>query len=106
MKKSDRINQLTNKIHAYFDVRDPYIVPRFEPQVDEHVMDMFEVMETNANVVKFKHLFNDKIYHAVIGELDIARLVRRRDVFLLALIRRKKNWRVWHMSPPYETVYF
>jgi hypothetical protein len=104
MREQVRLQQLTEEIDAYFDLRDPWVIPRFEPHVEKHVMDMFEVRGIEKNMVEFKHLFNDRLYRAVIGEMKIAHLVRIGDVFLMALIKRPGTaWRVWHMSPPYES---
>jgi hypothetical protein len=104
LEENDRLDQLTIEIENYFDPRDPFVVPPFEPQVERHIMDMFEVTEIAGRQAILRHFFNDKSYSVTIGEVKIADLIRPGDVFLAAIIQRLDQWRVWHMSPPYETI--
>ncbi|HMN68903.1 MAG TPA: hypothetical protein PKC28_10230 [Bdellovibrionales bacterium] len=103
MNNEARLDELTQKIENHFDGRDPFVVPRGEPQVEEHVMDMFEIRSIQDGRAQLQHVFNDRIYSVTIGDKEIASLLRPRDVFLMAIVRRRDSWRVWHMSAPYET---
>lgn len=102
--ENKRLEALTEQIETYFDVRDPYIVPTFEPAVEEHVVDMFTVEGVHAKRARLNRWLDDLIYTAVIGDSQIASLLRPGDVFLMTLICRQGKWRVWHMSPPYEQI--
>ena len=97
-----RLDRLTDEIYSYFDTRDPYVVPRREPPIEEHLMEMFSVIMRNGCKIVLNCLFNGKCYHATLGEERIARELRPGDVFHMTIIRRGKKWRVWHMSAPYE----
>jgi len=101
-RENIRLDNLTTEIESYFDTRDPYIVPTFEPQVERHIREMFELKTIHDNKATLQCLWNAKRYTAVVGEIKIAQLLKPGDIFLMAIIERQGKWRVWHMSPPYE----